>query len=283
MRVLVTGGAGLLGRHLIAAAPRGIEVHATQRRSPVDRVPAHVLDLADAGAVKSLYARLRPVLVLHTAYGVDDGDHDIVAATRNVAQAARQFGTALVHISSDVVFDGENAPYAEHDRLAPVNRYGRWKAQAERDVRALVPLAAVVRTSLIVAVDPWDPASERLAAALRNGRPPSLFVDELRCPILVDDLATQLWQLAALPEDRRAGPWHLAGPEALSRYTVGLLIGAREGLAVWPRPAWNREHREPRPRDLRLRTQRADELLGHRAKPLSDALATRGRAPLTGD
>jgi dTDP-4-dehydrorhamnose reductase len=90
-----------------------------------------------------------------------------------------------------------------------VHEYGRWKAKAELHVRAAMPEAAVVRTSLILRADPPDAGSAWVLEALRRGEPVRLFTDELRCPIAVEDLAAQLWEIAALPAEARAasGTW----------------------------------------------------------------------------
>jgi dTDP-4-dehydrorhamnose reductase len=100
-----------------------------------------------------------------------------------------------------------------------------------------------------------------------------LFTDELRCPTAVEDLAAQLWEVARLPADGRAGVWHLVAPEAVSRYTLGLLLATRHGLnlaGITPVPSASSP--VPRPRDLRLLTARADRELRTRARPISAAL-----------
>ncbi len=275
-RVLVTGGAGLLGGELVRSAPAGVEVHATQRRAPVEsangRAEVHQADLADAVAVLELFGRVRPDVVIHTAYGTEDPERDILRATQSVVAGCRAVEAGLVHVSTDVVFDGERAPYAEGDELAPVHEYGRWKAEAERVVRE-VDDAAVVRTSLIVRADPPDRVSAGVLDALRRGEPVRLFVDELRCPIAVEDLAAQLWELTALPAEERAGPWHLAGPEAVSRFALGLLLARRHGLdASKIVPALNASSPTPPPRDQRLLTTRADRTLATRARATSAVL-----------
>ncbi|HEX8682576.1 MAG TPA: hypothetical protein VF707_09710, partial [Ardenticatenaceae bacterium] len=57
-RVLVTGGAGLLGRALLRTAPGGVDLHATQRHTPAVGAEAHAVELSDGAAVAALWARL---------------------------------------------------------------------------------------------------------------------------------------------------------------------------------------------------------------------------------
>jgi dTDP-4-dehydrorhamnose reductase len=269
-RVLVTGGAGLLGRALLRTAPGGVDLHATQRHTPAVGAEAHAVELSDGAAVAALWARLRPTLVIHTAYSMHEGERDIWAATTNVVAACREVGAALLYMSTDALFDGTRGPYRESDEPTPVYEYGKWKARAERFVREEMPEAPVVRTSLITEFDPLDVRSAWVANALRAGEPITLFVDEIRCPIAPEDLARQLWEVAALPAGGRGGIWHLAGPEAISRYSLGLLIAAHEGLdSSGITPGFSANLPGPRPRDVRLLTARADQTLTTRARPIS--------------
>lgn len=273
MRVLITGGGGLLGGELIRQAPAGVEIHATRRTSPVEGAASHVVELADAEAVEALWMRVRPGLVIHTAYTQAEGERDVWRATESVVCACRASGAALVYMSTDALLDGESSPYAESAEPAPVHEYGRWKARAELHVRAQMPDAAVIRTSLIVRAEPPDRNSAWVVDALRRGEPVRLFTDELRCPIAVEDLAAQLWEVALLDPQRRAGIWHLAGPEAVSRYALGVLLALRHGVdpaAIVP--ALSASAPAPRPRDLRLLTPRADRELRTRARPISAVL-----------
>ena len=271
--ILITGGAGLLGSELIAQAPAGIEVHATRRTAPVTGAEAHTVDLSDRDATAALLDRVRPDLVIHTAYS-QGAEADVLHATKSVVDACAATGCGLIHMSTDAVFDGEHAPYAEKDEPAPVHDYGRWKAAAERIVRERLPHAAIIRTSLIVRVSPEpDRISKKLLDDLRSGEPVRLFVDELRSPTAVEDLAAQIWELAAMPAEARAGFWHLAGPEALSRYSLGVLVARRHGVAANAIvPTRSRGAGLQRPRDIRLLTTRADRELRTRARPISEVL-----------
>ncbi len=257
-RVLVTGGAGLVGSTLIATAPSGADVHATQRSTPVRGAEAHTIDLADPDEPVGLLAAVRPDVVIHTAYGTDDLGRDVIAATRSIAAACAIHRVELVHLSSDVVFDGEHAPYAEDARPAPVHAYGRAKAEAEGDVITAVPDAALVRTSLVCTAAPLDPRSAWVVEVLRAREPITLFTDEIRCPVRADDLALMLWDLIALPRPERSGPWHLVGPDALSRHALGVLLADAHGLdPTGLTAARSRDLPDPRPRDLTLTAARS--------------------------
>ena len=82
---------------------------------------------------------VRPDVVIHTAYR-QDGDlarQIVVDGSENVARAAAAVGARLIHLSTDVVFDGrKGAPYVEEDSPSPCTAYGRAKAEAEARVVA---------------------------------------------------------------------------------------------------------------------------------------------------
>jgi dTDP-4-dehydrorhamnose reductase len=272
--VLLTGAAGCLGQHLLRRRPSGMHITALWRRTPTAWTPAVQLDLADGAAVAALVRRLRPDLVIHTAYATADLERDVVQATRNLCDAVAAAGARLIHLSTDALLDGEHAPYAETAEPAPVHAYGRAKAAAERYVRQVCPAAAVVRSSLILGLEPLNASSGWIVERLRAGQEVDLFVDELRCPIAAADLADQVWEIAALPVAEAAGVWHLAGPEALSRFSLGLLLARRFGLdASRLRPALCAAGAGPRPRDLRLTTARADAALRTRPRPAAQGLS----------
>ena len=272
MRVLITGGGGVLGAELIRHAPEGVELHATRRTSPVpDGAQVHEVDLAHAATMAKFFGEVRPNLVIHTAVG-DGYERDIWLATSHLVRGCHALEAALIYLSTDALLDGEHAPYGEDAEPEPVHEYGRWKAKAELHVRAQIPEAAVVRTSLLIRTDPPDRTSAWVVDRLRQGEPVQLFTDELRCPIAVEDLAAQIWELAQLSPEERGGVWHLVGPEAVTRYTLGVLLAVRHGLdpagIVPARSAGG----PPRPRDLRLLTTRADRQLQNRARPVSQVL-----------
>ena len=153
--LLITGGTGYLGTELVRQAlAQGWDVAATCHTQPHGHPEVRWLrlDLRDAADTEQQIRALRPAAVIHTACVQAGPDlHAITAlGSAAVARAAAACGSRLVHISSDAIFDGEQQrPYREEDLPAPVNAYGRAKANAERMVAEVYPQALIVRTSLI--------------------------------------------------------------------------------------------------------------------------------------
>lgn len=144
----------------------------------------------------------------------------------HLAVAAAKRGIRLVHVSSDAIFSGADVHYDETALPDPVTPYGAAKAAAETAVRLLHPAAAIARPSLIIGAG--GSAHERLVHELAAGtRAGALFTDNVRCPVHVADLAAALWELALTDA---TGVFHLAGPDAVSRYALGVLIARRDGL-----------------------------------------------------
>jgi dTDP-4-dehydrorhamnose reductase len=261
-RVFVTGGTGLLGRHLL----RGAEQHGWEVIAP----GSTALDIRDAAAVSDQVAAARPDSVVHLAYRGND-PAVIVDGSTNVARAAAHVGARLVHLSTDVVFGGRPEPYGEDDDLSPITDYGRWKAQAEQSVAAACPQAVLVRTSLIYATDGPCPLVDDVAAALAGRSTIRFFTDEVRCPVHAADLARAVAALAERPDI--AGPLHIAGPEALSRADIAARVARWLRLDPQQVPrASLADSGLVRPGVVMLDSGRA-ETLGFRCRPMDEALA----------
>lgn len=281
-RILITGASGYLGSHLVRrvlALHPGSEIHAVYfTRCPRSLpVPTYSLDLRDRMAVIQFIEEVRPDIIIHTAAqtgsdGLQRNDSHgeawatNVAGTSHLAESAIRIGARLIHVSTDVVFDGEHAPYREESPVHPLHRYGASKAEAERIVSGSSANAAIVRTSLIYGFDPVDPRT----LAMLEGKMNRLYVDEYRNPIFVSDLADALIELGV---GTYRGLLHVAGPHRLNRYEFGVKCVRALG-GDWTRliQASTTESLFVRPRDCTLDISRARQLLTTKLRGVEEVL-----------
>jgi dTDP-4-dehydrorhamnose reductase len=214
-RLLVTGATGTLGRAFTRiCAVRGLACRPTFRDE---------LDLGNPGSVLDAVATLRPWAVVNTAgyVRVDEAEVDdaaCLASNRDgaaaLADVCASLEIPLVTFSTDLVFPGDSSrPYVESDPVAPLNVYGRSKAEAEAAVLATHPGALVVRTSAFFG--PWDVHNfaAAAAAALAAGECFDAAGDVVVSPTYVPDLAQATLDLLI---DGESGLWHLANDAALT-------------------------------------------------------------------
>jgi len=187
-----------------------------------------------------------------------------VDGARTAARAAAEAGARFLLTSTDLVFDGEHAPYAEHAPAEPVMPYGTLKLEAEAAARDAHPEAVVLRVSLMVGAsgDVRRPAYE--VGRLEAGEPVDAYADEWRTPVHVDDVARAAWDLVL---GEGAGTFHLGGPERMSRHTLARLTCRLHGFDE----ALVRQAQRPadRPKDVSLDSTRLIELLGWAPQRLS--------------
>ncbi len=227
--LLITGARGTLGSALERACrARGLACHAITRAD---------LDIADPDSVRRVFEEVRPWAVINAAgyVRVDDADADEARCRRENVNGATQLAAAaavhrvkLLTYSSDLVFNGDAVrPYVESDSVAPLNVYGRSKADAEQAVLQSGADVLVVRTAAFFG--PWDHHNvvTRALAALCRGERFMLPVDTLVSATYVPDLADVSLDLLI---DGEAGVWHLANPGPVSWFDLARRAAERIGL-----------------------------------------------------
>jgi dTDP-4-dehydrorhamnose reductase len=278
--LLVTGGSGFLGRALVGRARSSWRVSFTYAsHEPEEEAGvAYRLDLRDPDAVRRVVEAARPAVIVHTAIPRDEAEFEsaIVGGSETLARVAVSLGAAMIHVSTDMVFDGDHAPYDEDASTSPITSYGRAKAEAERRVHAACPRAVIARLPLLYALDPPDPRGARMAEDLLAGRPVTLFTDERRCPAEVGDVAQALLEGARRLMAGATLPrvLHLGGPEVLTRWEFGTAF--LEAIGVSPRDVRALPLAESglvRPRDLTLVSRRTPPELTRGLRPFAAVAA----------
>lgn len=160
MRILLLGGNGQVGHELRRSlAPLGELVVTTRDGGLPDGERGEALDLADLDAIEPLLARVAPDVVVNaTAYTAVDraeSEHGLAMrinaeAPARLALACAAHDAALVHYSTDYVFDGSaKRPYREDDPTAPLGVYGESKLAGETAIEASGARHLILRTAWV--------------------------------------------------------------------------------------------------------------------------------------
>jgi len=179
LRILLTGGSGLLGSQL-------------QKLSPDMLAPSRAeLDITDRYAVSAYVASHTPDIIIHAAAVTNNRDIEDnptealevnIKGTANIALACLQRKTRLVYLSTDYIYKGEKGNYSEKDEIEPFNLYAWTKLGGESSVMS-VPDHLIIRTSFGAEQFEYDAA----------------FTDKWTSKDYVDVIAPQVLEAARSP------------------------------------------------------------------------------------
>lgn len=263
-RILITGGSGQVG-HCLKAQLEGC--------AELSVPDSSALNIADRRSVRQAVETFRPDYIINAAAytAVDKAESDAERAfavnrdgARYLAEAAEAAGAAMLHISTDYVFDGAGgAPYDEAAPTAPQNIYGASKLVGEQAVLAACRRAVVMRTSWVFGAH----GQNFVKTMLRLGRERDslgIVADQYGAPTATADIAAALITIVRrhTPEQlaERAGIYHYCGSPYASWFefaeTIFAEAAAQGVLAKIPavKPIATADYPTPakRPADSRL-------------------------------
>ncbi len=235
MKLLIFGAGGQIGTALRAAAwSSGATITALTHAQA---------DIGDPAAIAAAFDASNCDIVINAAgyTAVDKAESEPAAALRingeapgSIAAECARRSAALIHISTDYVFDGaKTAPYLEIDPPAPLGVYGASKLAGERAVAERLERHVILRTSWVFSATGANFVKTmlRLAAAGRDIR---VVRDQIGGPTPADDIA---WAIAQIAVRIAAGPvswgtYHYCGAPAVSWYDFARAIFEIHGEAT---------------------------------------------------
>ncbi len=198
-KIGIIGANGQLGSELLSLLPQEHSVGWTRKD----------FDVSDFTAVRQHIASSGIQHLINTAsyHRTDEcEDHPEQAfrinslAVAHLASLCKQFGIALVHISTDYIFDGnQEKPYSEEDPAHPINVYGMSKLLGEESICLLCPEHFIIRTSAMFgrkgSVEKGGSFLDRMFALAQQGKTLRVVNDQRFSPTYATHLARQILKL----------------------------------------------------------------------------------------
>ena len=288
LRVLITGGTGLLGVALQKTAPSGVQGFTTyfpEHSLPTPLLfPTRVANVVERKAMQSVFEEVQPDVVIHTAaIGSVDYAEKNQEATRQVnfggtevvVELCRTFNSRLIYISSNAVFDGLDPLYSESALVHPINYYGRLKVEAENLIQSSALSSAIVRPILMYG---WPYAGERdnpvswWLRSLREGKPIKVVDNVFSKPLPAWFCAEVIWKII---QKDLTGIYHAAGRDHVSLYQFAVTTAQVFNLdtaLITPVPDSYFPEIAPRPKDTSFDTTKIETELGVNPIGIRDGL-----------
>ncbi len=235
-RILIVGSNGMLGQRLTEYYQKKSNIElftcSAEDTSFIKGVNYSQLDITKKNEVKKIINDFYPDVIINAAaYTNVDGCESNkelawninVVGVNNLAHYCWTCDAHLIHISSDYVFDGENGPYDEKDKVNPISYYGRTKLASENAIKSSGIKGTVIRTNVL-----YGPAKygrpdfvKWVVSSLRENKPIRIVTDQINNPTFIDDLVDGIRRIV---EYQKEGIYHIGGKEFLSRYDFTLRI-----------------------------------------------------------
>jgi dTDP-4-dehydrorhamnose reductase len=247
MRVLITGGSGLLGQYLNDELSGNNEILSLyfENEGNCRHYNSVRADIRDWGKMSLLFNNFRPDAVIHTAcfsrpeicaaLSRNEVYKLNVDATEMIAQLSNDFNSRLIYTSTDLVYDGEqNGMLREDADLNPLTLYAESKLMGELVIQHFSDNYIILRTALLIGFGKTHTRNNfhYTYEKLRDGNEVNLFKDQFRTPLSLYEAANFISRLITMNVSNEV--INFGGAERVSRHDIGKTLcevcGFDEGL-----------------------------------------------------
>lgn len=243
MKILITGGSGLLGQYLNIELAKQNQILTIYNSNigNCNEFNSVKTDILRFDTIEKLFEDFNPDVVIHTAAVTSTiPDKSIsskyifdlnVNATLNIARLCKKFNSKLLYTSTDLVYAGYRGSMLTEDaKLIPVSIYAETKLMGEIKIQETCDNFVILRAALLFGFGLNHSVNHfhKMYQDLADGKPVKLFTDQFRTPISLIEAAKVISELIQL--DVKSEIINLGGPERISRYELGIRLCEIAGL-----------------------------------------------------
>ncbi len=283
-KILLTGGSGLLATNwaLLQRNHYDVYIGLHDRVVNIKGVNTVKLHLDSVDSFEEDIINLKPDIVVHTVaisnvefceVNPDEAYLVNVGIASIVAKICWKYQIKLVHISTDHLFSGIRPLISEEVDVAPVNIYGKTKAEAEVQILCNNPKALVIRTNFYGwGTEYRSSFSDTILQGLRLGKVLDLFNDIHYSPIIISELVQITHSLIDMNE---SGIFNVCSNERISKYEFGIKLASIFNLGtsnINIGSFMNMKQLVRRPLDMSLSNNKVKSLLSYSIPSISEQL-----------
>lgn len=237
MKILITGGSGLLGQYLNIELSKENEILTLYKENAGNTKGFNSLkgDINDFPRLEKIFKDFIPNAVVHTAGFTrpeacnENNKEEVyktnVEAVKIISQLCDRYNAKLVFTSTDLVYDGNGeGMLKENSLLNPITIYAETKLKAERTIAETFNNYIILRASLFIGFGLNHSRNNFhvMYDALKKGERPKLFTDQYRTPLSLPEASEIIFHL--IKTDIKETILNFGGPERISRAELGELL-----------------------------------------------------------
>jgi dTDP-4-dehydrorhamnose reductase len=286
MRILITGGSGLLGQYLNFELSKRNDIVTLYNFNVgnCDKYNSKKMDITDYVELKKMFISFEPDAVIHTAgftrpEACTQENKELVyktnvEAVRVISQLCDMYNAKLIFTSTDLVYDGTgNGMLKEESLLNPITMYAESKLKAEREIEETFDNYIILRTSLLIGFGLNHSVNnfQLMYENLKEGKKTRLFSDQYRTPLTLINASEMISEI--VKTDIKNIVLNFGGKERVSRVELGEMLC---DIAGFDKNLIERIHISDIPgfpvaADVSLNTEKLQSL-GFRIKSLEEAI-----------
>lgn len=234
MKILITGGSGLLGQYLNLELSKEFDILTLYNSNAGNckKFNSAKLDITNKTELKKIFNNFNPDVVIHAAAI----SHPIlpkhispkevyqlnVETTKNIAELCDTFKSKLIYTSTDLVYAGYRGSMLKEDaKLVPLTLYAETKLMGELKIQQTFNNYIILRTALLFGIGLNHSSNHfhKMLLDLKQNKEVKLFIDQFRTPLSVNEASNIIQKL--IKQEIKSEVINFGGPERLSRYDLG--------------------------------------------------------------